>query len=274
MQKISGKEISQNIIKRLKELGPPTKIMAAILIGENSASLSFLRQKEKVAEELGVDFRLYKLSDKLTNDDLRREMGRISKQGRVGGVIVQLPLPPAVNKYYVLNAIPREKDVDVLGERALGAFYNDRNEVMPPAIGVVVEFLGIMNYELGIMKVIVIGSGFLVGKPIVTWLQNKAAEITVFNEYTKNLKSKLKDADIIISGVGKPNLFCINDVKENSLIIDFGYSVDEAGKVCGDFNPIIHNSKFIIHYTPTPGGTGPVLVAKLFENFYTLNKKK
>lgn len=268
---IDGIKIAQEIIEKLKNQPKPKKIFAAILIGENPSSISFLKQKEKIAKELGVDFRIYKFPKEIKNDDLRKEVGKIALLKPVGGVIIQLPLSEHLNRHYILNAIPREKDVDVLGERALGAFYTDRNSVLPPAVGVVEEILRIMNYELKIIKVIVIGSGFLVGKPIAIWLQNKVAEITIFNEYTKNLKDKFKNADIVISGAGEPNLFSGNDVKENSLIIDFGYFIGENGKISGDFNPIIHNSQFIIHYTPTPGGTGPILVAKIFENFYKLN---
>ncbi len=273
MEIIDGAQIAQKIINELKSRPKPEKIFAAILVDDDSASKSFLKQKEKVAEELGIDFRLYKFPENSTNDFLRKEVGKIALLKRVGGVIVQLPLPKHINKHYVLNVIPREKDVDVLSERALGAFYTGRNQVLPPSVGVVDEILRNMNYKLGIMKAIVIGCGFLVGKPISLWLEDKVSELTVFNKNTENLRNKLKDADIIISGVGKMNLFNAEDVKENSLVIDFGCDISD-GKIKGDFNPIIHNSKFIIHYTPTPGGAGPILVAKMFENFYNLTNEK
>jgi len=136
---------------------------------------------------------------------------------------------------------------------------------------VVEEILKIINQELKTMKVIVVGSGFLVGKPIAAWLQNKAAEITIFNEYTEDLQNRLKNADLVISGVGKANLFSQDDLNENTTVIDFGYDVS-SGKISGDFNPPNEANKLkAITYTPTPGGTGPILVAKLFENFYKLN---
>jgi len=280
MQKISGKEVSQSLIKRLKALELPDKILAAILIGEDPTSLSFLRQKEKMAKELGVDFRLYKLSDKLTNDDLRGEVGKISKQSKVSGVIVQLPLPPAVNKYYVSNAIPREKDVDVLGERALGAFYNDRNDVIPPAVGVVEEILKTVNYsphseagELKTKKVAVLGLGKLVGKPISVWLTGKCREL-----YLLDKESDLEgigQVDLVITGVGKAGLVNPKMLKIGAGVIDFGYYYFPDGRLSGDFDPNPEKElEKLSFYTPTPGGTGPILVAKLFENFYTLNKKR
>jgi len=273
MQEISGIEIAKKIIDELKTKPKPEKILAAILVGENPASVSFLKQKEKIAKELGVDFRVYDFPEEIKNDDLRKEVEKIASFKKVGGVIVQLPLPAHLNPQYILNVIPREKDIDVLGERALGAFYAGRNPVLPPSVGVVDEIIRIMNYELRMMRVVVIGAGFLIGKPITTWLQNKVAELTIFDEYTQDLRSRLKNVDLIISGVGKANLFNTEDLSENTTVIDFGYDMS-SGKIAGDFNPAIHNSKFIIHYTPTPNGTGPILVAKIFENFYNLNNGK
>ncbi len=281
MFEIPGTEIAQKIIDRLKSEPKPKKILAAILVGENPSSVSFLKQKEKTAKELGVDFRIYRFSQDLKNDDLRNEVDRIANQKPVGGIIVQLPLPEhinphtlqgvGVNPHYVLNAIPREKDVDVLGERALGAFYTGRNPVLPPTVGVVEEILKISDFQFPISKIVIVGLGFLVGKPIVIWLIGKSSEIYLLDEGS-NLEI-LKQADLVISGVGKANLFSSENLKENATVIDFGYDMSN-GKISGDFNTnqLINQSTNKLTYTPTPGGTGPILVAKLFENFYTLCK--
>ena len=279
---IDGKKIARGIIQELKEKPRPKKFLAAFLVGGDPASISFLKQKEKVAEELNVDFRLYKFPAEITQDELRKEILKIVSHQTCGGAIIQLPLPEHISRQYVLNVIPREKDVDVLGERSLGAFYVGRNPVLPPAVGVLESILRIVNQELRITNTVVIGTGSLIGKPISLWLEDKVAELTIFNEHTADLNKKLKEADLIISGVGKANLFSAEDIKENALVIDFGYDM-ASGKISGDFNPVIparhasqgetggHDSSFMIHYTPTPGGTGPILVAKLFENFYKLN---
>ena len=152
MQKISGAEIAQKIVNSLESWPKPKKILAAILVGENPASISFLKQKEKIANELDVDFRIYNFPETIKNDKLRQEVGRIASQKPVAGVIVQLPLPKNINPHYVLNAIPREKDVDVLGERALGAFYAGRNPVLPPAVGVVEKILTTYDLRLTIIN--------------------------------------------------------------------------------------------------------------------------
>jgi len=270
---IDGRKIASEIIEELKKRPKPKKFLGVFLIGEDSASVSFIKQKEKTANELGIDFRIYKFPTNLKQDALRKEVLKISQHKTCGGVIIQLPLPEHINKHYILNVIPREKDIDVLGERALGAFYTGRNPILPPVVGVVETIIHNSKFEIQNSKAVVIGRGLLVGKPIALWLMDKVAELSIFTSQTENLKEKLKNFDIIISGVGKANLFSSNNVKNGALVIDFGYEFKDE-KIFGDFNPPpleIRNSKLEISYTPTPGGTGPILVAKLFENFYKLN---
>ncbi len=270
MLKIPGNEIAQQIIDRLKSQPKPEKFLAAILVGENHASINFLKQKEKTAQELGVDFRIYRFPESIKNDELRKEVLKIALLKKVGGVIVQLPLPEHLNKYYVLNIIPREKDVDVIGERALGAFYASRNQVLPPAVETVQEIIKNCKLKIENLRVAVVGLGFLIGKPIATWLAGKTSEIYLLR-WGSNFEI-LKQADLIISGMGQAGLIKQEMLKKDAGIIDFGYAVDENEKIRGDFDASLlntHNSLFF--YTPTPGGTGPILVAKLFENFYKLN---
>jgi len=276
---IEGKKISEKILEELKKLPKPKKFFGAVLVNSDASSISFLKQKEKVAKELEIDFRLYKFPLEIKQDELRKEILKIALHKTSGGVIVQLPLPKHINPQYVLNVIPREKDIDVLGERALGAFYASRNIIFPPAVGVVDAIFKTYNLKLTNLKVAVVGLGFLVGKPISHWLMGKCPEIYLLDKGS-DLKI-LKEVDVVISGVGKANLIKPEMLKNNALVIDFGYSL-ENGKIKGDFeatqipasNFQLPNSKFQIpnfSYTPTPGGTGPILVAKIFENFYKLN---
>lgn len=266
---IDGKKIAQEIIERLKARPHPKKFFGAVLVGDDPASLNFLKQKEKVAKELGIDFRLYQLPTTMTTDDLRREIARLAGVKSCGGFIVQLPLPERVNKHYVLNAIPKQKDADLLGERALGAFYTDRSPVKPPSVGTVEEILKIHRPNLRETTAAVIGAGFLIGKPVGFSLQNRVGELMVFDTSVKDLQEKLGDADVVVSGAGQPHLFAAKHLKTGALVIDFGFNRVDS-KTVGDFDPSGADEKNII-YTPTPGGTGPILVAKLFENFYHLN---
>jgi len=268
---IDGKKIASDILAELKNRPQPKKFFGAVLVGDDLASVNFLRQKESVAKELGIEFRLYRLPGESTTDDLRREIARLATPKTCGGCIVQLPLPENVNKYYVLNAIPKEKDVDLLSEQALGGFYTGRSKVAPPSVAAVEEILRRTNHELRELKVILIGAGFLIGKPVGFWLQDKVAELTVFDKHMKNIRTRLKDADVVVSGAGVKNLFSAGDLKEGALVIDFGFN-QEGGKIFGDFDASsVSSRESMIQYTPTPGGTGPILVAKLFENFYALN---
>ncbi len=270
MLKISGNEIAKKIIERLKSQPKPEKFLAAILVGENPASVNFLKQKEKVAKELGINFRIYRFPESIKNDELRKEALKIALLKEVGGIIVQLPLPEHLNKHYILNVIPREKDVDVIGERALGAFYAGRNQILPPAVEVVQEIIENCKLKIENLRVAVVGLGFLIGKPIATWLMEKTPEVYLLHRGSDF--EILEQADLIISGVGKTDLIKQEMLKKDAGIIDFGYAVDENEKIRGDFDASLlntHNS--LLFYTPTPGGTGPILVAKLFENFYKLN---
>lgn len=266
---IDGKEIAGEVLERLKAQPRPAGFFGAILVGDDPASLNFLKQKERVAKELGIEFRLYQLPLGIATDELRREIGRLSEPRPCGAFIVQLPLPEKVNRHYVLNAIPKEKDVDCLSEAALGAFYTERGPIAPPSVGTVEEILKLERRSLRDLKVVMVGAGFLIGKPIGFWLQNKVSELVVLDASVKDLHSKLADADIVVSGAGHAGLFRAEDLKEGAVVIDFGFNSSD-GKISGDFDPLGAEQKNI-HYTRTPGGTGPILVAKLFENFYKLN---
>ena len=270
---IDGKKIATEIIDKLKQLEKPKKFLAAFLIGENSASESFIKQKEKTAAALGVDFRTYKFLNDISQDKLRKEALKIVLGGKCGGAIVQLPLPAHINSQYVLNAIPREKDVDVLGERALGAFYAGRNPALPPAVGAFEEISRAANYPLNPSRVAVVGLGNLVGKPIAVWCAGKVRELYLLDKGSDF--AVLKQTDIAVCGAGVPGLIKPEMLKETALVVDFGYGL-KNGKFSGDFDSEslkIKNYKLKINFTPTPGGTGPILVAILFENFFTLAKE-
>ena len=267
---IDGKKISEEILAHVAEK-KTKKFFAAFLIGENPASVSFLKQKEKIAHLLNINFRIYKFEEQITQDKLRKEILKIAEHKTCGGVIVQLPLPAHINAQYVMNVIPKEKDVDVLGERALGAFYAGRNIILPPAVGVVAQILKTENILLDTKKIAIVGLGNLVGKPIAVWLKGKVSDIHLLDKGSDY--SILKNADVVVLGTGQPNLISPKMLKENTFVIDFGYGTKD-GKIYGDFDSqSIQNSGSEIQnfsYTPTPGGTGPILVAKLFENFFTL----
>ncbi len=268
---IDGKAVAAEIMERLKALPKQDRFFGAILVGRDPASVNFLAQKERVARELGIDFRLYELPETATTDVLRAEIGRRAAPKACGAMIVQLPLPEHVNRHYVLNAIPKAKDADCLGESALGAFYTGRGTIVPPSVAVTEEVLRReVSADLRTLKAVVVGAGFLIGKPVGFWLQNRVGELVVLDASVRDVHAKLGDADIVVSGTGHAHLFGAEHLKPGALVIDFGFARDAAGTIEGDFDPAGADEKGI-RYTRTPGGTGPLLVAKLYENFSLLN---
>ncbi len=257
MFKIDGKKIAQEIIDELKTKPKPNKILAAVLVGDNPASFSFVKQKKRVADELGIEFKLYDLSSEISQGDLEEQIERLSNDERVGGIIAQLPLPKKFGRDSVLAKINPKKDVDNLTGEA---------GVEPPAVGVVKDILKKVGWDLDNKTVAVVGSkGFLVGQPVVRRLEHlqitgKNFNLKTSDIETKDLKGFLADADLIISGVGKKDLINPEWLRKGAGVIDFGYPPDLAG---GDY-------KRLSFYTPTPGGTGPIIVAELFNNFYLL----
>lgn len=258
----------------------PKHFLAAVIVGDDPASASFVRQKEKAAKAIGIDFRTYHFPVSLGNDGLRDEVGRIANQKSCGGIIVQLPLPEGLSSQYVLNAIPPEKDVDVLSERSLGAFYADRGKVLPPAVETALAIFKELNIDVRTKSIAIVGVGFLIGRPIVNYFMRRAKEIYLLRRGSDF--SLLVRADLVISGAGSPGLIKADMLKSGAGVIDFGYGtkhetrdMEQGTRIAGDFDSLsmvngqMLNVKF---YTPTPGGTGPILVASLIKNFYILNQ--
>lgn len=280
---IDGNAIAHDIKEKLKAVSltdgaKPHGFFGAALVGDDPASVNFLKQKERVAQELGIEFRLYQLPATMKTDELRAEIGRLAAPKACGAFIVQLPLPAVtnMNRYYVMNAIPKQKDVDCLTEPALGAFYTERGTIAPPSVATVEEILRREERlgDLRSLKAVMVGAGFLIGKPVGFWLQNRVAELVVLDAGVKDIHTQLADADVVIAGAGHANLFGAAHLKEGATVIDFGFNRNaETGKIVGDFDTRGAEDRNI-HYTKTPGGTGPVLVAKLFENFYTLGSDR
>lgn len=266
---VDGKKIAHDVLARLREGSRPEKFLAAIQVGDDAATKSFLALKERTAKELGVDYRFYQFPAGIGNDELRREFGKIAAHKTCGGIMVELPMPEHLGWHYILNAIPREKDVDVLSERALGAFYTGRSKVLPPAVGVVEEIIAARRLPLADLSVAVVGLGLLIGRPVANWIMRRAKE-TFLLRSTSDL-GILKMADLVIAGVGKAGLIMPAMLKDGAAVIDFGYGMLD-GKYSGDFDARNkEGNQKLSFYTPTPGGAGPILVAKLFENFYKLN---
>lgn len=266
---IDGKKIAAETITELKarkrNLGG--KKVIGILVGDNAASLSFLRQKQQAASELGAQFEVVQVIVPTSEEDLVARVERVTASPDVIGAIVQLPIPvEGINTQKALDAVPYEKDIDCLGERRAAEFYANPSaaKIAPPAVGTVkriLETLGIKDMRG--KHLTVYGFGRLVGKPVAAWGTSAGATVTVLrrNSTREEIAAALGDIDIIVTGVGQQNLIGVNDVRPGTVVIDFGYPAD-IDAVAADARGLI--------VTPTPGGTGPVLVAELFRNLYAI----
>lgn len=259
---IDGNKIAEDLLKQLRKQTVPEKELAAVIVGEDSASLSFLRQKQRTAESLGVKFKLYQFSEELPQSKLIEKIAAISGDDKVGGMIVQLPLPRKYDRVAVLNAIGIEKDVDVLnGETA---------KVLAPAAGALKRILESIKFDLSGKQVVVVGSGLLIGQPIANWLMREVRQLTVVNKGAYE-PSVIRTADLVVTGTGVPRLIRGEHIKQGAVVIDYGYGRDESDELAGDVDAK-SVQKVAGYLTPTPGGTGPVVVAQLFANFYQLAK--
>jgi methylenetetrahydrofolate dehydrogenase (NADP+)/methenyltetrahydrofolate cyclohydrolase len=273
MKFLDGKKLSEKILanlkKRLKKSNLKLKL-AVVQVGENPVSQIFINQKKKACDKVGINFRLFKFPAKISAPRLKREIKRIVRNPANSGIIIQLPLPKNFIPEEFLNLILEEKDIDVLSEESLGKFYQGTLKILPPTVNGILRLLKNYKIELKGKDVVVVGAGRLVGFPLAVQLLKEKATLSVLNEFTKDALSFTKKADILISGVGKPNLIKDKMVKKGVVVVDAG-SAMKKGKLVGDadFKSIAQKASYI---TPVPGGVGPLTVACLLENLVKLSK--
>ena len=269
---IDGKKIAAEIFDKLsvevKNLSKKPR-MAAILVGNEGNGRKFLEVKKRAAEKVGIEFKIYEFPKDISNKELRKNLVEIAKESAVNGVIVELPLPKKLDTQYILDSIPEEKDPDVLTEKAQNSFFAGKSKVPPPAVEAVKTVLESHNISLKGKKCVVFGFGILVGKPVSHWLGNEGAKVSIVNEFTKKPENISKEADILISGVGKPNLIRKDMVRDGVIVIDFGFNQTKNG-VVGDVNREIQEKASL--FTPVPGGVGPLVVAAVLKNLVILSK--
>lgn len=264
---LDGKKLSEKILEKVRRNIKKSHLklrLAIIQIGENQVSEIFIRQKEKACKRVGIGFKLYKFQGKISQRKLKREVEKILKNPKNSGVIIQLPLPKNKDADEILNLIPSEKDIDVLSKESLGKFYQGTLLILPPVVGAVSYLLKASKIKIKGKNVVLVGAGKLVGKPLTLLILREKGTLTIIDEFTKNISSFTKKADILISGVGKPNLIQGKLIRKGVVVIDCS-SVFYKGKLVGDVN-FQSVSKKASYITPVPGGVGPLTVACLLEN--------
>lgn len=259
-------------VEILKKEGINPKLVI-VLVGDNPASISYIKQKTKACEKLGVLNEEMVLEESVTTEDLIDVVNKLNEDESVHGILVQLPLPEHIDVPLVLRAIDPKKDVDGftaynLGKTFLGAEF----EHLPPATPLgVVKMLDYYDVDLRGMEAVVVGASNIVGKPMSVMLLNRGATVTTCHILTKDLAAHTKRADLLVVAVGKAGLITGDMVKEGAIVVDIGFNrVD--GKMCGDvdFEAIEKKAKLI---TPVPGGAGPMTVAGLMVNVVLAAKR-
>ncbi len=267
---IDGKAIAAKIeaetaaqVAALKAKGITPKL-AVVLVGEDRPSQIYIKRKKEAAERVGIEFALHQFPADISKENLVGEINKIQTDPLLTGLIIQLPLPERLYAPEVLNAINPAIDVDCLTDNNIGKLVMKTNLIEPPTPWAVIKTLQEINFDLAGKNAVILGAGALVGKPLAIMLVNELASVTTCNSRTKDVKDKCLHADVIICAVGKKNLLTANMIKKNTVVIDTGI-VYVDGKMYGDvdFLPVSKKASFI---TPTPGGIGPITVAKLLLN--------
>jgi methylenetetrahydrofolate dehydrogenase (NADP+)/methenyltetrahydrofolate cyclohydrolase len=238
MKLLDGKKLSQKILKDLKKELKESKLkLAIVLVGNNPDSKKFIKQKQKACQFIGIDFKLFKFPAKIQEAKLLKEIKEIIKDSSISGIVIQLPLPKRLNTEKILKSIPKEKDA----------------EIISPVVCAISRILKEYKISLRNKKIVLIGKGRLVGQPVASWLRKQNLKFSSIN--------KIKQADVVISGMGRANFIKGEMIKKGAIIIDVGEDVD--------FESVSKKAGYI---TPTPGGVGPMTVACLLKNLVDSKK--
>lgn len=272
MQLLKGRETARELEAQLKERINKLKAehgkvpkLVVVLVGNNPASLSYVKSKEKASARVGIEGVTLRLDENITEDALLDVIKELNNDDSVDGFIVQLPLPNHINENIVLNTIDPSKDVDGMSLINAGKLMNRIPGGFEPATprGVMM-LLEHYNIEIEGKHAVVVGRSNIVGAPMAKLLLNEGATITTCHRHTKDLKYHTKQADILIVATGIVNLVTKDMVKEGAVVVDVGINrVD--GKIVGDVD--FENVKEVASYiTPVPGGVGPMTISALIHN--------
>lgn len=271
---LDGKALSLKITETIKQevsmLSKKPKL-AVILVGNDPASEIYVNNKNIKAKSIGFDSLVITLPNDTTEENILEHIYILNEDSNINAILVQLPLPEHINKQRILEAIDPIKDVDGFtsynfGRLALGY----KPYAIPCTPKGIIRLLDEYNINIESKNVLIIGRSNIVGKPMSILMQQRNATVTITHSKTKDLKSLAKQADIIISAIGKPKYITKDYIKNGAVIIDVGISRNNEG-ICGDvdFEDVKNLSSYI---TPVPGGIGPMTIAMLMENTFDLYK--
>ncbi len=269
---LSGKAIAHNILEhdlipRVEKLigqGITPKLVV-LLIGNDTASESYVRQKEKAALEVGIEIEILRFSENVEEGEIFRTIEKLNGDDSVHGFFVQFPVPRHLSREKITASIDPQKDVDGLSAQNLGELFQGKSTLQCCTPKGILTLLEHESVEIAGKHAVVIGRSNNVGKPVATLLLQKNATVTVCHSHTNNLEKYTQQADILVVAVGKPEFLHGDSIKEGCIVIDVGIHHLKNGKICGDVH-FESASKKASKITPVPGGVGPMTVVSLMEN--------
>ena len=278
-QLIDGKELAKNIRQelkkendKLKEKGINAKL-AVILVGDDSASKIYVKNKSKACNDVGIEFEEILLDSNTTMDKLLNVIENLNLREDINGILLQSPIPKELNIQEAFEKIDYRKDVDGFNPINVGKLMIGQDGFIPCTPYGIVRMLEEYNIPVEGKNAVVIGRSNIVGKPLSQCLLNKNATVTVCHSRTRDIQNVTKNADILISAVGKINMVTEDMVKDGAVVIDVGMNRKENGKLAGDvdFENVKEKTSYI---TPVPGGVGPMTIAMLMNNVIKATKQQ
>ncbi len=268
---INGKELAAKVradlkkeVDELKKQGIYPKL-AVIMVGNDSASAVYVRNKSKACDEIGISFEEFLLKEDTTREELLELIEELNKRKDVHGILLQSPIPKHLDIREAFNTIDYRKDVDGFHPINVGKLSIGENGFVSCTPLGVMKMLEENNIEIQGKNAVVIGRSNIVGKPLAQLLLNANATVTTCHSKTKNIAEITKQADILVAALGKAKFVTKDMVKEGAVVIDVGINRNEEGKLVGDvdFENVEPKASYI---TPVPGGVGPMTVAMLMAN--------
>lgn len=277
---IFGNLIAQDVknelkkeIDILKKENKRLPFLCVILVGNNPASISYIKGKEKACAEIGMDSKLIHLDEKVSEEELILKIKELNNNRMVDGILVQMPLPSHINENSVMEAIDSNKDVDGLSTINIGKLYLKEDGMMPCTPLGIIEILKRASIDISGKHAVVVGRSKLVGNPVAKLLLDENATVTLCHSKTKDLAGICKMADILIVAIGKAKFVGKEFVKDGAVVIDVGINRLADGKLVGDvdFEAVKDIASYI---TPVPRGVGPMTIAMLLVNTFKAYNKK
>jgi len=271
MKILDGKAVSLKVKESVKVRADELKkfgvepTLAVVLVGEDKASQTYVRAKEKACNEYGIKSVAHRLSENTTQNELLALINVLNLDDSIHGILVQLPLPKHIDTNVVLAAIDPRKDVDGFHAVNVGKLVSGLDGFVPCTPLGVMEILKEYGIDVAGLNAVVIGRSNIVGKPMANLLLNASATVTVTHSKTKNLKEICKNADLIVAAIGKPFFLKADMVKDGVVVVDVGINRLDDGRLVGDvdFYEVAPKCSYI---TPVPGGVGPMTIAMLLNN--------